>query len=321
MHESNTLENIPIVILKSYFFDVLVLRDCDCTPFFHTLGARKCPRLCHGPSLLCMNKILDQIGEYREVEVEDKNSHGKKRMAKCLEACEDQQNEVAVTSSRLPNRQTMLKWSDFCIVMEKLKKSCSHVWKRIDLDRQYPSLCPLLLEKLNQTSVHSFHYQNKELCIKALSKFDIFGTTKPNKELPKNQNKDITTDSKDEKLLNALFLYARENLALVNIYIKPPVVTRIMKDERIPVIWFVANCGGILGLCMGFSIVTVFEVLHYFARLLLSYPCTLLKSSINSRHNQEEQEERQCKRSDTTNSFLKQTPICNYVDHEDVTQM
>ena len=32
---------------------------------------------------------------------------------------------------------------------------------------------------------------------------------------------------------------------------------------RIPIIWFVANCGGILGLCMGFSIVTVFEVLHF----------------------------------------------------------
>ena len=61
-----------------------------------------------------MNKILDQIGEYREVEIEDTNT-GSKRMAKCLEACKDQQNEVAVTTSRLPNRQTMLKWSDFCI--------------------------------------------------------------------------------------------------------------------------------------------------------------------------------------------------------------
>ena len=31
---------------------------------------------------------------------------------------------------------------------------------------------------------------------------------------------------------------------------------------------FVANCGGILGLCMGFSIVTVFEVLHYLSQSL-----------------------------------------------------
>ena len=99
-----------------------MLRDCQCTPFFHTLGARECPRLCHGQSLLCMNKILDQIGEFREVEVDETETGGTKRMAKCLEACQDQQNEVAVTTSRLPNRQTMLKWSDFCIVMEKLKK-------------------------------------------------------------------------------------------------------------------------------------------------------------------------------------------------------
>ena len=63
-------------------------------------------------------------------------------------------------------------------------------------------------------------------------------------------------------LLRNLYNYARENLALVNIYIKEPVVTRILRDQRIPVIWFVANCGGILGLCMGFSIVTVFEALH-----------------------------------------------------------
>ena len=67
-------EDITIIFLILYLFDVLVLRDCDCTPFFHTLGARKCPRLCHGPSLLCMNKILDQIGEYREVEVETHNN-------------------------------------------------------------------------------------------------------------------------------------------------------------------------------------------------------------------------------------------------------
>lgn len=67
-------------------------------------------------------------------------------------------------------------------------------------------------------------------------------------------------------LLKTLYDYARENLALVNIYIKEPVVTKILRDQRIPIIWFVANCGGILGLCMGFSIVTVFEVLHCLAK-------------------------------------------------------
>ena len=44
-----------------------------------------------------------------------------------------------------------------------------------------------------------------------------------------------------------LYNYARDNLAIVNIYIKQPVVTKILRDQRIPIIWFVANCGGILG--------------------------------------------------------------------------
>ena len=248
-----------------------------------------------------MNNILDQIGEYREVEVE-KEANGEKYMAKCLEACEDQQNEVAVTSSRLPNRQTMLKWSDFCIVMQKLRKSCVHVWKRIDLDRQYPSLCSLLLKKLNLTALSSFNEDNKHLCKNILSNFKIFGQVKEDGD---------SSDSSDEELLNALFLYSRENLALVNIYIKPPVVTRIMKDERIPVIWFVANCGGILGLCMGFSIVTVFEVLHYLCRTLMTSCSSLLCKKRNNTSTDGDQ----CKRSDTASTFLRQTTVINNFEH------
>ena len=47
-------------------------------------------------------------------------------------------------------------------------------------------------------------------------------------------------------------MYARRNLALVNVYIRDPVVTRIKRDEKIPLIGFVANTGGLLGLTMGF---------------------------------------------------------------------
>ncbi len=57
-----------------------------------------------------------------------------------------------------------------------------------------------------------------------------------------------------------IFRYAKQNLAVVNVYIKDPVVTRILRDQKIPVISFVANTGGLLGLCMGFSLVSIFEV-------------------------------------------------------------
>ena len=45
--------------------------------------------------------------------------------------------------------------------------------------------------------------------------------------------------------------------------LQDPVVTRIMRDEKIPIISFVANTGGLLGLCMGFSLVSVFEIMYH----------------------------------------------------------
>ena len=65
-----------------------------------------------------------------------------------------------------------------------------------------------------------------------------------NKVRPKATNRfqaqkknETRSNEEDTILLNAIFAYARENVALVNIYIKPPVVTRILRDQRTPIIW------------------------------------------------------------------------------------
>ena len=50
--------------------------------------------------------------------------------------------------------------------------------------------------------------------------------------------KSTTNNEDDIALLNGIFSYARENIALVNIYIKPPVVTKILRDQRTPIIWY-----------------------------------------------------------------------------------
>ncbi len=42
-------------------------------------------------------------------------------------------------------------------------------------------------------------------------------------------------------------------------------VTRIKRDQKIPLIGFVANTGGLLGLCMGFSLVSAFEIVYHCA--------------------------------------------------------
>ena len=71
------------------------------------------------------------------------------------------------------------------------------------------------------------------------------------------------SDADTSALEDDIFFYAKKNLAVVNVYIKDPVVTRILRDQKIPIIAFVANTGGLLGLCMGFSLVSVFEVLYH----------------------------------------------------------
>ena len=40
-------------------------------------------------------------------------------------------------------------------------------------------------------------------------------------------------------------------------------VKKFIKDEKITRISFLANAGGLLGLCMGFSLVSLFEIIFY----------------------------------------------------------
>lgn len=96
---------------------------------------------------------------------------------------------------------------------------------------------------------------------------------------PANETKNGSANRDEDgiRLLGLLHRYARENLLLANIYVKDPAVTIIKRDQKIPVIWFVANLGGIMGLCMGGSLVTLFEVAHH---LILGF----YKSSITIRY-------------------------------------
>ena len=89
--------------------------------------------------------------------------------------------------------------------------------------------------------------------------------------LPNSQDNILpSTDVKN--LEEDIFTYAKKNLAVVNVYIKDPVVTRIMRDQKSPIIAFVANTGGLLGLCMGFSLVSLFEIFYHL--LGIDYRCT-----------------------------------------------
>ena len=60
-----------------------------------------------------------------------------------------------------------------------------------------------------------------------------------------------------------IFKYARENLAIINIFIKESYTKRFRKTEKMSRISYIASSGGLLGLCMGFSFVSLAEILYH----------------------------------------------------------
>lgn len=60
-----------------------------------------------------------------------------------------------------------------------------------------------------------------------------------------------------------IYNYARENLAIINIFIKEPYTKRFRKTEKMSRISYIASSGGLLGLCMGFSFVSLAEIAYH----------------------------------------------------------
>ena len=57
--------------------------------------------------------------------------------------------------------------------------------------------------------------------------------------------------------------YGRQNLALIHVMVQSPYVTKIKRDVAMSFVTFVANSGGLLGLCIGFSFISAVELLYW----------------------------------------------------------
>ena len=51
-------------------------------------------------------------------------------------------------------------------------------------------------------------------------------------------------------VVEAILDYAKDNLVMFNIFIKDPYAKRFMKDEKITKTAYIANSGGLLGICL-----------------------------------------------------------------------
>ena len=71
-------------------------------------------------------------------------------------------------------------------------------------------------------------------------------------------------------VVDFLHKYASKNIAVVKIFIRDPYYTLYKKDVQISITSFIGNTGGLVGLCMGLSFISLFEMVYhmfnYFAK-------------------------------------------------------
>ena len=196
---------------------------------------------CTGLSLTCMKRVMADIGKITSLRDEAGISRP------CLAACQDQVNRVHVTNSDFPNRNTFEKREELCLVLLSLDHICESE-KKYFLEESLPGVCRNIAKFKGRIGGQRGH---DDLCVNGewvdpRLKWGIW----PN-------------DSDWKNLVRDLFRYSKENLAILNVYISEPAVQRIVRDEKISTISFIANVGGLLGLCMGYSLVSSWEIVYY----------------------------------------------------------
>ena len=82
----------------------------------------------------------------------------------------------------------------------------------------------------------------------------------------------------NEEINKFLHTYASKNIAVLKIYLKEPYYTNIIRDRQITFITFVGNTGGLVGLCLGLSFISIFEGIYHFFNIVASGFTLLLKS-------------------------------------------
>ena len=109
------------------------------------------------------------------------------------------------------NKEIFTRRPEFCLLYEKLQKSCKQV-KREALTEKYPDLCSTIDEVKESIVICPPREANASVKLAPIL-FRLNGSLL--------------------KLRDELYVYARDNLAVVNIYIKDATVTKIRRDQKV----------------------------------------------------------------------------------------
>jgi hypothetical protein len=157
----------------------------------------------------------------------------------CIPDCKVQENTNQMSYAPYPQLGNFFYQKTFCDV-------ASHIWQ-------------VTCQEENRTFFMNMKQPN--LCLTLGAFEDYFGKTSSCEDWPRNYFNDYTDPV--DTLVNELYQYGRDNLALVHVVIQSPYVTMIKRDVEMTFTSYIANTGGIIGLCLGFSFITGFELIFW----------------------------------------------------------
>ena len=237
-----------------------IIWNCRCRPkFVNSIEISEYVKFipfCTGKKLLCEKERSNSIG-LKEIDKEMKivipealispNKIGnisKPSKIKCLASCSVQKNNIQISSASYPEKLNFFWDQTFCDVATHLwHATCNYETfcdgcnskRKIFLEIQHPKLCSVL-ESFKE------HLDNTKKCMNWTRYFpDDYNTT----------------------IVSEVYEYGKSNLALVRVTIQSPYITKIQRDVAMSFTSFVANTGGLLGLCLGFSFISGIELIFW----------------------------------------------------------
>ena len=194
----------------------------------------------------CYYDMVRKIGsEGMDFAIDTKSGKSKK----CLGRCKTQHNNIVPTFLSYPNDNFYVFKYHFetCLIMTKLTKICNNPIKRIIFEEYYAD------EDVDCQELIDFHSKNNGTC-------DGYSYFRPN------------MDSKnDTKVMKFYQRYAKENFAKVAIYFRDPYYTKIVRDVKITFTTFICNAGGLVGLCLGLSFISLFELFYHILKFIFDF--------------------------------------------------
>ena len=160
-------------------------------------------------------------------------------LRKCRQRCEMQDQALVPTSANYPNPETFYYRVEFCIILKKVVKICKNPTKKFAFIQKYGKFYPTCEKFIQDSQI-------------LLQKCEDPKIKQPIEDIKKYP-----------KIVEMLFKYANDNIAILKIYIRDPYYTKIIKAEAISLTSFVSNIGGLASLCLGLSAVSFFEIFYH----------------------------------------------------------